>query len=116
MFNTYDVVEMVANEAVSQFGHGWIVSAEATNRLKQCCEITDAILKESFGEEVEAEVIPGSKELVISLLCGDFVFEHGRTHPFFTLIQSADRFGFFNANDGESVRLSLVFKDIFIQV
>lgn len=111
LFSTYDITEMVVDEATEQFGGKWVVPEDKRNHLKDVCSIIDRIVSEFDCESAEASIDDDTLDLRISVVCPDIVLEYGRTHPFFTLIQHTKSFAFSAA--GDSLQIDFVFAGLW---
>ena len=109
--NTYDVVETVIDEATKQFGNGWFISKTKSKNLKADCALIDCLISEFDCEAAQAEIDAETMKLRVSIVCPDMVLEHGRTHPFFALIQHAEAFAFSAAED--SLKVDFVFAGLW---
>ena len=109
--STYDVVEMVVDEATEQFGEYWTLPKEKRHNLKANCGLVDRLVREFDCESVEADIDDESLKLTISVVCPDIVLEYGRTHPFFTLIQRTESFRFTAVDD--SLQIDFVFDNLW---
>lgn len=109
--NTYDIVEMVIDEASEQFGNSWAISKTNRKNLKTDCDLIDRLVTEFDCESAEADVDNETMKLRVSVACPDMVLEYGRTHPFFTLIQHAESFGFSAVED--SLKVDFVFAGLW---
>lgn len=109
--NTYDVVDMVVEEASSQFGSRWGIPNDKKDRLKTDCILIDRLIAEFDCESTEAEVDDETMKLRVSIVCPDMVLEYGRTHPFFTLIQHAESFVF--SAVGDSLKVDFLFAGLW---
>lgn len=109
--STYDIVEMVVEEAAEQFGGHWFINSVKKKNLKEDCALIDRVVSEFDCESVEADIDDETLKLRVSVICSDIVLEYGRTHPFFTLIQHAELFGFSAVDD--SLRIDFVFDGLW---
>lgn len=109
--STYDVVNMVIEEASEQFGNGWNIPKDKKKNLKTDCTLIDRLVSEFDCESAEAEVDDETMKLRVSIVCPDMVLEYGRTHPFFTLIQHAESFSF--SAVGDSLKVDFVFAGLW---
>lgn len=109
--NTYNVVNMVVEEASKQFGNGLVISKDKSKNLKTDCTLIDRLVSEFSCESAEAEVDDETMKLRVSVVCPDMVLEYGRTHPFFTLIQHAESFSFSAIED--SIKVDFVFAGLW---
>lgn len=109
--STYDIVEMVIDEAAKQFGSRWVVAKAKKNNLKIDCGIIDRLVSEFNCDSAEADIDDEAMKLRISVVCADMVLEYGRTHPFFSLIQRAESFSFSAVDD--SLKLDFVFAGLW---
>lgn len=107
----YDIVEMVIEEAADQFGGHWFIPKKRLVELQTDCTLIDRLVSEFDSESTEADIDAETMKLKISLVCPDMVLEYGRIHPFFTLIQHAESFGFSAVED--SIRVDFVFAGLW---
>lgn len=108
---TYDVVEMVIDEATRQFRNHWVISNAKREILKTDCALIDRLVSEFDCESVEADINNETMKLTVSVVCTDMVLEYGRTHPFFTLIQNAESLSFSAVED--SLKVDIVFSGLW---
>lgn len=93
------VLELV-NEGTGQF-KGYGLNKEKYEMLDAICETTDKLVSEIEDCEcVNASIDDTTKQLTISILCDDVIFQHGRESVFFTLIQMLSSFSFSKAKGG----------------
>lgn len=111
LVNTYDIVDMVVEEASEQFGSSWGISKDKRKNLKTDCTLIDRLVSEFDCESAEAEIDDETMKLKVSIVCPDMVLEYGRTHPFFTLIQHAESFSFSAVED--SIKVDFVFAGLW---
>lgn len=111
LVNTYDIVDMVVEEASGQFGSRWGISKDKRKNLKTDCTLIDRLVAEFDCESAEAEIDDETMKLKVSIVCPDMVLEYGRTHPFFTLIQHAESFSFSAVKD--SIKVDFVFAGLW---
>lgn len=112
--STYDIAEMVIEEATRQFKFHWVVPSEKRDTLKKDCELIDQLASEFDCESAEVDVDNETLDIRISVVCPDMVMEYGRTHPFFTIIQHTASFGFSTTND--SLKVDFVFAGLWEKV
>lgn len=109
--STYDIVEMVIDEATEQFKNSWVIPKNKKHSLKKDCELIDRLVKEFDCESAEVDIDDGTLKLKISIVCPDMILEYGRTHPFFSLIQHTESFSF--SAFGDSIRVNFVFAGLW---
>ena len=109
--STYDIVEMVIDEATEQFGNRWVIPKAKKKNLKTDCDLIDRLVSEFDCESAEADIDDETMKLKVSVVCPDMVLEYGRTHPFFTLIQHAESFSFSAVED--SLKVDFVFAGLW---
>ena len=109
--STYDIVEMVIDEATEQFGNRWVIPKTKKKNLKTDCDLIDRLVSEFDCESAEADIDDETLKLKVSVVCPDMVLEYGRTHPFFTLIQHAESFSFSAVED--SLKVDFVFAGLW---
>ena len=107
----YDIVEMVIDEATEQFGNRWVVPKKNRVSLQADCTLIDRLVSEFNCESAEADIDDETLKIKVSIVCPDIVLEYGRTHPFFTLIQHTESFGFSAVED--SIRVDFVFAGLW---
>lgn len=108
---TYDIVEMVVDEATEQFGNNWVVPKNKRIGLQSDCKLIDRISSEFDCESIEADIDDETMKIKISLISPDIVLEYGRTHPFFALIQHTESFSF--SAIGDNIRVDFVFAGLW---
>lgn len=108
---TYDIVDMVIDEATEQFGNRFVVTASKRKNLKTDCELIDRLVSEFDCESAEAEIDDETMKLTVSLVCHDMILEYGRTNPFFSVIQHAESFKF--SASADSLKVDFVFTGIW---
>ena len=111
LVSTYDIVDMVVEEASEQFGSRWAISKDKRKNLKTDCALIDRLVSEFDCESAEADIDDETMKLTVSIVCPDMVLEYGRTHPFFTLIQHAESFSF--SAVGDSLKVNFVFAGLW---
>lgn len=109
--NTYDIVEMIIDEATEQFGGRLVVPENKRKNLQTDCVLIDRLVSEFDCESVEADVNDETLKLRVSIVCPDMVLEYGRTHPFFSLIQHVESFSFSAVED--SLKVDLIFAGLW---
>lgn len=109
--STYDVVEMVIDEATEQFGGQWFIPKTKKKILKNDCALIDRLVSEFDCESTEATVDDETMKIKVSIVCPDIVLEYGRTHPFFTIIHHTESFGFSTVDD--SLKVDFVFAGLW---
>lgn len=109
--SVYDIVEMVIDEATEQFGGHWFIPKDRQIVLQTDCTLMDRLVSEFSCESVETDIDDETLNLKISIVCPDMVLEYGRMHPFFTLIQHTESFGFSAVDD--SIRVDFVFAGLW---
>ena len=93
------VIELV-NEGTGQF-NDYELNEEKCEMLNLICEMADKLVGEIEDCEcVNASIDDTTKQLTISILCNDVIFQHGRTSVFFQLIQMLSSFSFSKAKGG----------------
>lgn len=109
--STYNIAEMVIDEATEQFGGHWTISDANKKNLKTDCDLIDRIGSEFDYESAEVDIDGETLKIKVSIFCPDIILEYGRTHSFFTLIQHAESFGF--SAVGHSLRIDFVFAGLW---
>lgn len=96
----YEPVIELVDERTSQF-NGYELNQEKYEMLDVICEMTDKLVEEIEDYEcVNVSVDDTTKQLTISILCDEVVFQYGRTSVFFQLIQVLNSFSFSKAKGG----------------
>ncbi len=96
----YEPVLELVDEGTSQFS-GYGLNKEKYEMLSVICEMTDKLVGEMEDCEcVDASIDDITKQLTISILCDDVIFQHGRESVFFTLIKMLSSFSFSKAKGG----------------
>ena len=111
LVSTYDVVDMVVEEASLQFGMQWGIPEDKRKSLQTDCALIDRLVSEFYCESVEAEIDDETMKLTVSIVCPDMILEYGRTHPFFALIQNTESFSFSAVE--ESLLVNFVFAGLW---
>lgn len=102
----YEPVLELVNEGTGQF-HGYELNRAKYEMLDAICRATDKLVGEIEDCEcVNASIDDMTKQLTISILCDDVIFQHGRTGAFFQLIQMLSSFSFSKAK-GSLLRIDL---------
>ena len=109
--STYDIVEMVVDEATDQSNGLWIISESNKDKMRNSCNLIDQLISEFDCESAEADVNDETLKLKISIVCPDMIFEHGRTHLFFDLIQNVESFSFSAVED--SLKADFIFAGLW---
>lgn len=107
----YNIVKSVVAEASKQFGGKWIITDAVWMRLQVDCEILDILIKEFDCEWIQVDIDDETMEMIVCLACPDIIFEKGRSHPFFHLLQDAKAIRF--SAEEDLIKVSIVFKPIF---
>lgn len=96
----YDSVIELVDEGPVQFQEHELNKGKY-EMLSAICEATDKLVKEIEDCEcVDASIDDRTKQLTISILCYDVIFQHGRESVFFSLIQMLSSFSFSKAKGG----------------
>lgn len=96
----YDSVVELVGEGTAQF-HGYDLNKEKYEMLSTICENIDSLVGEIDDCEcVDVSIDHRTKQLTVSILCYDVIFQHGRESVFFSLIQMLSSFSFFKAKGG----------------
>lgn len=99
------VMELVA-EASKEFGEQFTLNNEKANTLEYICEAVDKLVEDVDCESVDVSVDEVTKQLTIEVVCDEVIFEHGRSHEFFKLIQMLSSFSF-SKKGREFIRIAL---------
>lgn len=102
----YDCVVDVADEATQIYSRHYKRNDEKYQQLQNICECVDELFREVDGVFVDVSVNDVTKQLTIDIGCDDVIFENGRSHMFFNVIQMFDSFEFSKTKDGY-LRISL---------
>lgn len=70
---TFNVVEMIAEEAEKQFKPLWQINRNDYAILKEYCEALDELTKEFNAESVEVQIEEPEMEISITLSCNNYV-------------------------------------------
>lgn len=96
----YDSVIELVNEGTARF-HGYELNNKKYEMLDTICEAVDKLVDEIDDCEcVNVSIDDYTKQLTISILCYDVIFQHGRENVFFSLIQMLSSFSFSKASGG----------------
>ncbi len=96
----YEPVIELVSEGTGQFD-GYALNKEKYGMLDVICKTADRLVSEIEDCEcVNASIDDTTKQLTISILCDDVIFQHGRTSVFFQLIQMLSSFSFSKAKGG----------------
>ena len=78
--STYDIVEMVVDEATDQFNGLWIISESNKDKIRNNCNLIDQLISEFDCESAEADVNDETLKLKISIVCSSMLKDHVRTN------------------------------------
>lgn len=96
----YDSVIELVDEGTAQF-RGYKLNDKKYEALNGVCETVDKLVEEIDDCEcVDVSIDDHTKQLTISILCYDVIFQHGRENVFFALIQMLSSFSFSKAKGG----------------
>ena len=111
--NCYDVVEMVTEEATTQFGVLLKVDEAKLHKLKSCCEMIDDLSKKFNGISYEVEVNDDTTDITISLVCGEFAIDK-TTSSFYNLIKMVKKINF-KPYEEEQIQIDFTFGGIWVR-
>lgn len=88
------------------------ISDLTKKRIEIACGIISKMSEEDGLELVQVVALP--EKLVVTLECDDeLLFENGKTHPFFSLINKFDKFSFSKAED-DRLRIILIMDKLWV--
>lgn len=99
VINTAESVNGILEKQKATYEGRYVLSESAYKKLLHLCFLCDTLAAE-FSATISFGSNPTSMYSVLSAESDDLVFEYGRTHLFFTLIQDADYLGFQKAKSG----------------
>ena len=109
MFSSYDIAEMVVDEASGRFGKA--ISEKSKTRLKNTCALIDNLVSEYDCESTEFAVNEDTTDLRISLGCPDMIIEKGMSTAFLNIIKDISEVCF-SASDG-NLRVNLLMRGLW---
>lgn len=96
----YDSVIELVDAGTEEFPD-YKLNEDKFSSLKDVCEMVDSLVEEIDDCEcVNVSIDDHTKQLTISILCYDVIFQHGRENVFFSLIQMLSSFSFSKAKGG----------------
>lgn len=107
-----DVAETML-KASAQFSGKHKLDEAARDRFLTLCDLTEIIADEFGAEEIQFRIKPEDQCGEIFFETDEFIFENGRSHPFFEYIKAAD---FLNISKAKSGMLKVRFgvKDLWV--
>ena len=109
LFSSYDMAEMVVEEASNRFGKA--VSEESKSRLKNVCSLIDDLISEYDCESTEFAVNEDTTDLEISLECPDMTIENDSSETFLNVIKEMAEISF-SASDG-NLKVNLLMRGLW---
>lgn len=109
LFSSYDMAEMVIEEASNRFGKS--VSEESKSRLKNVCSLIDDLISEYDCESTEFAVNEDTTDLEISLECPDMTIENDSSETFLNVIKVMAEISF-SASDG-NLKVNLLMRGLW---
>ena len=109
LFSSYDIAEMVIEEASNRFGKS--VSEESKSRLKNVCSLIDDLISEYDCESTEFAVNEDTTDLEISLECPDMTIENDSSETFLNVIKEMAEISF-SASDG-NLKVNLLMRGLW---
>lgn len=110
----FDVVEMVVDEATSQFAPIWKLNKENLRILNQYCAIIDSLAEEFGGVSFDVEVDDIEMTITIQMECQDMVID-SRQHKYYSLARRSVSLGFSATEEG-MLNVKFVFPSIWDKV
>lgn len=101
-----DAAFELIEEASEEFGDSYFLNEEKYGKIDEICALVDKIAEELLDDEfglnsVTVDVDTTTKELVFNIVCDEIIFQHGRTHKFFTLAGLVDSIRFSKAKSSK---------------
>lgn len=109
----YDVVEMVTEEATSQFGSLLKVDEERQRELRECCDLIDVLAEKFGGISYEVEVDDETTDITVSLVCGELEIDTS-SDDFYGLMHKAKKVGF-KSYENEQLQIDFIFGGIWVR-
>ena len=113
-FKSFDIVNMVLDEANERFAPIFKPVEERVEILKQYCGAIDTLLGKGDGKEFEVEVDEDDMTVHISFQVTDMIADNPRTDPLPQLIARASEVEI-RPVDGENIRVNFVFPSLWEQ-
>lgn len=113
-FKSFDIVNMVLDEANERFGPLFKPVEERVEILKQYCGAIDTLLSKGEGKEFEIEVDEDDMTVHISFQVTDMIADNPRTDPLPQLIARASEVEI-RPVDGENICVSFTFPSLWEQ-
>lgn len=99
------VMELV-DEASKEFGSKYVLNQAQFDKLDGICDGVDKLIEDFDCEYFDVSVDDITKQFTIEVVCDEVIFEHGRSHEFFKLIQLLSSFSF-SKKGREGIRIAL---------
>lgn len=109
----YDVVEMVTEEATSQFGSLLKVDEERQQELRECCSMIDILAEKFGGISYEVEVDDETTDITVSLVCGEFEVD-ADSDDFYGLVSRTKKIEF-KSYENEQLQIDFIFGGIWVR-
>ena len=109
--NCFDVVQMVTDEASTQFAPLFCGNKEAKAILHQYFDAIGVLAREFDGVTFEASVHDESMEVSVTLECPDIVIRTQK-HRFYDLVERSNAVRF-SHGEGDTVAVAFVFPSIW---
>lgn len=118
VIRTYDVVDMVIDEAGKKFGNDWTVTEEGRESIRNVSSMIDELVECVGAESITASVDEETMRLHIEVGCFDLDTSDIRpttNHVFFKIIQSVSLFRFSGSKSGENLTIDFQFNNIWAE-
>lgn len=109
LFNSYDIAEMVIEEASDRFSK--TISEAARTRLKDTCALIDELVSEYDCDSAEFAVNEETTDLEISLECPDLTIENDSSETFLNVIKEMSEISF-SLSDG-NLKVNLLMRGLW---
>ena len=107
----FDVVNMVADEATSQFGSLLKVDEGKKKKLEGYCVLIDKAVESFDGESLEVDINDETTDITITLVCAEF--ETSSVTKWFYDLSNQAKAICIKAHDNEHIEISFTFNGIW---
>lgn len=112
MSKTREIANRLLQDEITKDPGKYQMSTKAYRKLMTLCDLADTLCDEFDADGINVLLTPeNGMEGIIQVDLAEMSFGPGNTHPFFTMIQSADYVGFSTYDGG--VRLSLMVNNLW---
>ena len=108
-------VMSLIDETSKSFGSQYTLNKEKRDRLDKVCDGVGELIEGFDCEDFDVNVDNVTKQLTIAIICDEMLFENGRSHEFFKLIQLLSSFSF-SKKGKESICVNLNIDDMWEKV